>query len=271
MPEGMIARLRTRVGTFVRRHTGAPGLAFFPSFEDADRASTGYDDEAIASVVSEKTTILKGELTQASYQLAPIPMQNLVAVSLAARGTQPVSVVEFGGACGATFLEADRFLPGLVGSWTIIETRAMTHKGRSLFETDRLRFYSDFNDTGIERADLLIMSGSLQFTDDPAALLRAMIERFLPGAIYVSRTPLIDGPTMFTRYSAKVSDHGPGQAPVPTEAVRSVPMTFASEQEFYSIVQDGYEIEVRFPDWGPPYPHVRRPIRDHAFLARRKP
>ena len=267
----MIAGLRTRMGSFVRRYMGAPGLAFFPTFEAAERASTGYDDEAIASIVSEKTAILKRELTQASYQLAPIPMQNLVALSLAARGKQSLSVVEFGGACGAAFLEADRFLPGLVGSWTIIETRSMTHKGRSLFETERLRFYSDLNDTEIDRADLLIMSGSLQFTDDPVALVRTMIERFLPGAIYVSRTPLADGPTMFTRYSAKISDHGPGQAPVPTDAVRSVPMTFASEEEFYSIVHDGYEIEARFPDWGPPYPQVRRPIRDHAFLARQRP
>ena len=250
---------------------GAPGLAFFPTFEAAERASTGYDDEAIASIVSEKTAILKRELTQASYQLAPIPMQNLVALSLVARGNRPISVVEFGGACGAAFLEADRFLPGLADSWTIIETPAMTNKGRSVFETDRLRFYSDLNDAEIDRADLVMMSGSLQFTDDPPALLGTLIERFVPGAIYISRTPLVGGPTMFTRFSAKVSDHGPGQAPVPTEAVRSVPMTIASEQEFYSIVHEGYEIEVRFPDWGPPYPQVRLPIRDHAFLARRKP
>ena len=116
----------------------------YDSYNSALEDSNTYEDPAIIEVVASKTKSYKESLTSNARQYIDIDFQtaqNMFVISYI-HSDRSIGVLELGGACGASYYELSHFLPGMIGHWFVVETRAMAAAGRKLFHDDRIKFFS---------------------------------------------------------------------------------------------------------------------------------
>lgn len=249
-------------------------LRRYDSFAAAADDCDGYQDAELVLTVCRKT-----ERFRAGLETTAVPqrqtLQNLFVMLYASRG-HPLEVVELGGACGAAFFDVDRWLPGLVTRWSVVETPAMVRVARPRFEGDRLLFVDQVSAVGEGHGvpRLFMAQGSLPYVADAAAVLESaagMGFEFL----YVTRTPVLEDETFLVvaRQEASIRDHGPGAAPADVPGrLLSQPIVLLSRR-FLSTPPPQYEIAVSFEegpeaDWE--IGHKRLRVRDRGVLMRRR-
>jgi putative methyltransferase (TIGR04325 family) len=169
-----------------------------------------YDNRLLAEVVSKKTQIYVNNSTKRI-----LPSSNYLSLLAAFHSLdQTRTVIDFGGAAGIHFFLSKSFVPNL-RSWTVIETKAMVEQQEQNGE-EKLKFCTMgdlvFDDLD---CDLLYLSSSLQYVEDPIQTLNQLI-RIRPKLILISRTPFNqkDTKAIFTQTS-RLSSNGPG--PLPSE------------------------------------------------------
>jgi putative methyltransferase (TIGR04325 family) len=144
--------------------------------------------------------------------------QNMFVLSHTAAAATPIRVLELGGACGASYFELNHLMPGVIGSWAVVETPRMAAAGREFFQDEKISFFDDLSAAAANSAglDLVIAQGVLQYCDDPILTLDSLLSldfRY----IYLTRTMVsTETPTesvIITRQVTNLSDHGPGAAP----------------------------------------------------------
>lgn len=167
-----------------------------------------YDNRLLAEVVSRKTLIYINETDQ-----KVLPNSNYLSLLSAVYSIGEVkNVVDFGGAAGIHYYLFKSFVPNLK-SWLVIETTAMVEQQAQ--NSDKKLKYCTLKSLTTENfnCDLLYLSGSLQYVEDPLHTLNYLLSTN-PKAVLISRTPFNDLETnvKFTQTS-KLSSNGPGPLP----------------------------------------------------------
>ena len=73
--------------------------------------------------------------------------------------------------------------------WNIIEQRLFVNEGNRNFKNQNLFFYDDLNKIRNQKIDLIILSGSLQYMEDPTKILKKIFTK-KPETILLERTPV---------------------------------------------------------------------------------
>jgi putative methyltransferase (TIGR04325 family) len=93
---------------------------------------------------------------------------------LAAAGDGALNIVDFGGGLGSGYFQNARLLRWMSSSvrWNIVERSLFVKLGIEHFQNDALRFYSSLGEAiANSKSDSLIFTGSLQFIEEPFALI----------------------------------------------------------------------------------------------------
>lgn len=171
-------RARRRIGI-----VAPPPLSFSPRATFADAildAGNGYGDNLHLS----RGAILTHEIGEMQDYAAPI-LASIGAMAMEKDHTQPFRVLDFGGGSGFLRVYVDYFFGQKINTkWRIVETPEQVRHNID-HQIDGLEYSTSI---GAEPYDFAIFSGSLQYVDDWAKVLRDTDA----SAIYVSRTPMAD-------------------------------------------------------------------------------
>jgi putative methyltransferase (TIGR04325 family) len=173
----------------------------FRTYSEALSACDGYEAPDLVAVVVAKT---KAYLPP--YSLTPAQAMSLGALS--APSGAPVRVLDFCGAAGAHYKLARHILPASISlDWLVVETPEMVAQASSVFSSGELRFSTS---SDMQGADLLHLSGVLQYLADPMGTLAVLLAT-RPRQILISRMSL--GNDEVTIQRSRLKDNGPGPLP----------------------------------------------------------
>lgn len=150
-----------------------------------------------------------------------------------------LSVLDFGGALGSTYFTCRRFFQSDVEMrWSVIEQPSYVACGRREFQDEQVRFYGTIDEClAHEQPQVLLISGTLQFLEDPWGLL-AMLASKPIGYLLIDRT------TVFR-------DSTPDRLTVQTvpESIypASYPCWMLSYPRLKQILAQAYEVVAEFP------------------------
>ncbi len=218
----------------------------YASFEEARRASEGYDAPAILAKTRE--ALLKVKRGESAWERdamvsdteeRPWPLLACLAKIAAAKGNSELRVLDFGGSLGSTYFWCRPFLtPEIQLRWHIVEQREHVAVGRADFQNDELRFDYRVEDVLAEhRPDVLLVSGVLHYLEQPEAFLTQLRTWAIPHFI-LDRTPLWN----HTRHRLTVQH-------IPAEIYHaSYPAWFLSRERILSLMEIEYRLQHRIPD-----------------------
>ena len=245
-------------------------LREYESFNAALCDSDSYEDPRLVEVVKEKTKRYRESLDSRAPITTRQLVQNLFVLSYV-EPQRPLSVLEIGGACGASFFETELMLPGRIRHWSIVETPAMAAAGASLTTDARLTFHSDIDSAVLESKDLAIAQGAVQYAGDPLKSLADLCALEL-SYIYVTRTAVANTQApIFTKQVTEIAAHGPGRLPNAPDGTSSQPMTLVSFEALTGALTANYEILFKFEEGEERNISVSGrlvSVRDIGFLAR---
>ena len=174
-------------------------LGSYKSWEDAAKASTGYDSEIIlekakasllkvknGEAVHERDTVLFDEVQYSWPLLAGL-------MWVAAQSEGKLNVLDFGGSLGSTYFQNRKFIESLHEvRWNVVEQPHFIDTGKKYFENDRLKFYHDMETCLSETsANTIIFSGVLLCLEKPYELLKKAIDLAFD-YILIDRTPFCE-------------------------------------------------------------------------------
>jgi putative methyltransferase (TIGR04325 family) len=257
----------------IRVLRGAGKLDSYQSFEEALADSNSYEDPRLIEVVREKTKRYKAALADSSRTIeSRQTAQNLFVLSHV-QPDRAINVLEAGGACGASYFEVKHLLPNRIAHWSIVETPAMADAGKSINADAALTFHSDLTSAAdqLERRDLAVAQGVLQYAGDPVAMLKALFDLQF-AYVYITRTAVADvASPVFIIQDTELAAHGPGRLPNAPDGRSTQPMTLVSYDSLLSTVPRNYEIVFKFVESGDRVLAIddrRVTARDVGFLAR---
>ena len=129
--------------------------------------SSGYEDNELVQVVLEKTKRFKQSLAESDcIDIDTTTAFAVTALDMCIRSTNEISVLDFGGACGAQFFHFKKILPHCKFNWVVVETSAMCKAAKEL-GTDELSFYDDIEVAAskMEKIYLLLSSSTLMYLE----------------------------------------------------------------------------------------------------------
>ena len=193
-------------------------LGRYPDFEAALRACAGqgYESARIGEIVAAKTARLLRETTNDNLSISPAEARIFLAIACAGAGAATVSVLDFGGACGAHLVRARAFFRDRLRlQWTIVETPEMIGAARAHGLGDDVRYFDSLDAAAAStgQPDLLLCSGALQYVPAPLDTLEALLA-VRPKNFCLTRLPLAQAHGGFFRLQrTRLSSNGPGPLP----------------------------------------------------------
>jgi len=184
----------------LRRQGDAPSTVRwegnYTDWQSAAAAASGYDHDAIFIKVREAARAVRGgrALWERDSVLFyheeyhwPL-LSGLMAVAAWNRGR--LSVLDFGGALGSTYMQHRSLLNGLDElRWNIVEQPHFVACGREEFTTDILRFWPSMGEcAAVSPPDVILFSSVLQYLEESYAVLEQAAS-FRPKVIILDRTP----------------------------------------------------------------------------------
>lgn len=171
----------------------------YSTWEDAQKASTGYDSSIILEKV--RSALLKVKAGNAVYERDSVLFDDvqyswpLLAGLMfgCAKSGGNLKVLDFGGSLGSTYYQNKKFLDLLdYVSWSIVEQKHFVDAGKQDFEDGRLKFFYDI-ETCIEKEkpNILLLSGVLQYIKNTYTLLDEIL-KYNFDYIVLDRTPFVD-------------------------------------------------------------------------------
>jgi len=170
----------------------------YATWEDAQRASSGYDSDLILANV--RDALLKVKNGEAVYERDSVIFDRveyswpLLAALLwvASRSGNRLNLIDFGGSLGSSYFQNRKFLVHLPElSWNIIEQHKFVECGRKHFEDEYLRFYFSLDACLHEQeSNCILLSSVLPYLERPYEMLADIIDKKIP-YLLVDRTPFI--------------------------------------------------------------------------------
>jgi putative methyltransferase (TIGR04325 family) len=231
---------RVLMPTVDRRFTGP-----YSSWEEARAASTGYDAPEILEAV--KASMLKVRSGEAAWERDSVIFDSIkyawpVLAGLlwaASRSDNVLNVLDFGGSLGTSYVQNLRFLEHLRElRWNIVEQEHFVRAGRESFETSQLRFYESVEECLSEtRPNVLLVSGSLQFLEQPYAFVETLHSTPCSYLIF-DRIPFLpDEDRVVVQNTAR---------PIYDAAYAS---WFVNERRFLGLLEPHFELVAEFAIW----------------------
>lgn len=108
----------------------------------------------------------------------------------AARNGGSLRVIDFGGSLGSSYRQFRRFLYGLPNlSWAIVEQQNFVDAGSEHFADAVLSFHSEVMAASLTRPNVGLLSGVLQYVDDPFHTLATLTSTEI-STLVIDRTPV---------------------------------------------------------------------------------
>lgn len=155
----------------------------YRSWQDAQKVSTGYDNDEILRKVRE--SMLKVKKGEAAYERDSVIFDEIQyswpllagLMFAAAKSGGKIRVLDFGGSLGSTYFQNKRFLDEFEEvSWCIIEQKKFVDVGRAEFQDERLKFFYDIKSCmETEKPNILILSSVLQYLEKPYETLEELL------------------------------------------------------------------------------------------------
>lgn len=173
----------------------------YESWDEAAKASTGYDSRMILEKVMNAT--LRVKRGEAAYERDSVNFGQvqyswpvvcgLLSTALANHGR--LAVLDFGGSLGSSFFENLAFTRPLAEvKWGIVEQQQFVACGRESLADDRLGFYDNIAEcVDAISPNMILLSSVLQYIEDYHRVLAESIE-VGAGIIVVDRTIVNMGP-----------------------------------------------------------------------------
>ncbi len=168
----------------------------YKSWQDAQKNSTGYDSDEILRKV--RNSMLKVKNNEAAYERDSVIFDEIQyswpllagLMFAAALSGGKIRVLYFGGSLGSTYFQNKKFLDNFEEvSWCIVEQKKFVDVGISDFQDERLKFFYDVKSCmEIEKPNILILSGVLQYLEKPYETLDELLSHRFEFVI-VDRTP----------------------------------------------------------------------------------
>ena len=222
------------------RYTG-----IYDNWASASKDATGYD----SALILQKTrdALLKVKHGEAAYERDSVLFDKIqhsfpvLAGLLRAAATDEhrLCVIDFGGALGSSYFQCRRFLQVLREiEWLVVEQPAHVACGKEHFASGQLHFHPTVEDCMVHhRANVLLLSGVLQYVPEPYVLLADLLRHRI-GHLIIDRTAFLQS----DRERLTVQQ-------VPSAIyTASYPAWFFSETRFHAaITSAGYELIADFP------------------------
>lgn len=189
-------------------HSQETASKTYASFAEIPKEKIAYSSSKVAEVVRWKTEnnfSIDGPLNPALTQAMSVLKQ-------VSQG-KAIKVLEIGGALGNTFDVLNAHLEDEIGQWVVLETPVMVEESAKMNLRDKLAFEQDLDDVDLNKFDLVMIQGTLQYMPDPESLLKK-IERSGCKYFYLARTPLLteSAEGIICCEPSNLLDHGPGKA-----------------------------------------------------------
>lgn len=159
----------------------------YSSWEEAKRASTGYDSDSILKKV--KDALLKVKNGEAVYERDSVLFDKIEyswpllsgLLWIAANEDGKLRLIDFGGSLGSSYFQNRLFLKTLKEvEWNIVEQKHFVECGKKHFEDDKLRFYESIEECLAKQRqppNAILLSGVIQYTEKPYELIDYIINK----------------------------------------------------------------------------------------------
>ena len=184
---------------YIRRNKKIYFYKTFDNWEDAKKISSGYDDKNILKKVVYATNLLLSG--KAVYERDGVILKQneffgeTVSIILRAsiENQNECKVIDFGGSLGSTYYNNRCFFKKIKKlNWTVVEQKNFVKVGNKSFSNNILNFCETFDEAikDSKRPNVIILSGSIQYMQNPYKLLKKIIETKADYLI-INRTPFI--------------------------------------------------------------------------------
>jgi putative methyltransferase (TIGR04325 family) len=248
------------------------GATMHRSYRDAARACSngGYQQDALLDIIYEKTRRHRDMLLgQKPPKVDLANVRTPLALSLA-RNAESLTVVDFGGACGAHYFTAKSLFGDRVKlSWYVVETEGMVKRGRRL-ENGELVFVDSLGaaKTKAGQPDLIFSSSTLQYMTEPYKTLTELTACHARN-IFLTRLGLTTAPEeLFCVQKSPFRANGPGPLPAGMkDGVARYPMTVLRKDRVEQILDDSYEIRMQLDEDQGAYWLTGKPIDMYGYFG----
>lgn len=169
----------------------------YQTWEDAEEQSAGYCDRNILEKVTESVqAVLRGdaeyERDSVLFFQKDLDYHIMAWLSLAAvykgGGNSNVTVLDFGGSLGSTYLKNRERLQKMSANimWYIVEQPHFVKRGKELFSDPGIRFEYSIDEIA-DKIDVVLFSGVIGYIKDPESILETVLKR-KPQYIIFDRT-----------------------------------------------------------------------------------
>ncbi len=152
----------------------------YKSYEEAllHCSTDAYQNQELCDVIADKTLSYIDTLKKRPFKLNPTTVYLAFALNYFANvyGKRSITVLDFGGACGAHYYEVKNIFPETVlVNWLVIETESMIRSAIARgIANNELSFKSEVRDITVP-VDFIYSSSSLQYVQAPYEMLDKLI------------------------------------------------------------------------------------------------
>ena len=186
--------------SFLRKYIRRSPYGWFgnyKSWQDAKNETIGYDTNLILEKV--KSATLKVRNGEAVYERDSVLFDKVqyswpllsILMWIAAKNKGALSVIDFGGSLGSTYFQNRQFLKGLQEvKWSIVEQPNFVESGTAHVADSQIGFFPSIANAIQTRGipDLLLISCTLQYLENPYEFLRSALEHKIP-YLLIDNTP----------------------------------------------------------------------------------
>ena len=219
------------------------GRREYRSFTEAQNAAApGYSSTDLTWTVAKKTEAFRSS-TAVTDPVITSSEFALFATLFALRDLTSLSVLDFGGAAGASYYRARPWVRARSVDWRVIETAAMVEAARTSAPAE-LSFHPDLFSATTDWTsppDVVLVSSTLQYLEDPETTLSDLVGTE-PRVLVLARTPLASSSRSHTLVQkSRLSENGPGSLPPGVrDSTFAYPVTFLPLQTVTSILSARY-------------------------------
>lgn len=208
----------------------------------ASSNSSTYSSDALTKTVVEKTELFRSSAMVNDQAIASGEFA-LLAATLRFRDLMHLSVLDFGGAAGASYYRARPWISATSVDWRVVETNAMVEAARSGAPAE-LSFHTTLSaaTTGWTKPpELVLLSSTLQYLDDPEVALTDLVNMG-PEVLLLARTPLAESNrSHIVLQRSRLSENGPGPLPTGTsDCSVAYPATYVPLEMVRHTLDTGY-------------------------------
>jgi putative methyltransferase (TIGR04325 family) len=231
-------------------HTEAVNPMHEVVFESYQTAQTkcivgDYQNVELCDMIAEKTIIYRDSLLKQPNTLNATNVFLLAAINTIRLNDplKPMTILDFGGACGAHYFEIRNFLPETFQlKWIVLETPQMVLSAKAKnMETKELLFLDNMND--LPKIDFIYSSCALHYTSNAYMFLEDLLKI---GANFILFNRMMfneNDKDLITIQTSLLSDNGPGPMPKKyTDKIMTYPHTTLSFNKFNSTVLKHYKL-----------------------------